>query len=122
MINPVPLRPIHQLAIRLVFAVEELQQSREAELLLERNALRVQLAERRVQVAGEALEREDQLYREGFNSIGSVQAARQRVAELERERDQLRLDRSELESSGRPANRDLWAPLVGSRYSPATID
>jgi hypothetical protein len=99
----------------LVFAVEELQQSREAELLLERNALRVQLAERRVQVAGEALEREDQLYREGFNSIGSVQAARQRVAELERERDQLRLDRSELESSGRPANRDLWAPLVGSR-------
>ena len=99
----------------LVFAVEELQQSREVELLLERNELQVQLAQRRVQLAEDALAREDLLYREGLQSIGSVQAARQRVTELERQRDQLQLERSELESSGRPADRDLWAPLVGSR-------
>lgn len=99
----------------LVFAVEEIQQSREVELLLERNELQVQLAQRRVQLAEDALEREDLLYREGLQSIGSVQAAQQRVAELERERDQLQLDRDELQRSGRPADRDLWAPLVGSR-------
>lgn len=99
----------------LVSAVQQIQQSREVELLVERNDLQVQLADRRVKIASDALQRETALYSEGFAAIGSLRAARLRMAEQERERDQLLLERAELERSSRPSNRDLWAPLVGSR-------
>ena len=98
-----------------VFAVERIQDSRALEIRVEQNALELQLAERRLELARSSLESERQLHEQGVISIEGVALAERRASALERERDQRRLESEELSLARRAVDRRLVAPLVGGR-------
>ncbi len=99
----------------VVIAAERIQDSRQLEILLERNGLLLELTERRVAAAVDIHERERLLHEQGMVSDTGVMRAQTRVGDLVRDRDHLRLDREEMVASRRGVDERLSAHLVGPR-------
>ena len=99
----------------VVIAAERIQESRELEIMLDRNRVVLELAERRIATAGEVQERERLLFESGFIPQSEMTATSVWIGELERDRDHLRLDRVEMETARRKVDGRLSAPLVGPR-------
>ncbi len=98
-----------------VLAVERLQDSRELEVRLERNRVRVELAERRVASAEEQLEAQRLRHEQGQVPQEGPRDAEQRLVGFVLERDHLRLEREELNAARSAPDLRLSAPLVGPR-------
>jgi len=99
----------------VVIAAERIQDSRQLEILLERNGLLLELTERRVAAAVDIQDRERLLHEQGMVSETGMMRAGSRVVALERDRDHLRLDRAEMETSRRDVDDRLSAQPVGPR-------
>lgn len=99
----------------VVIAAERIQDSRQLEILLERNGLLLELTERRVAAAVEIQERERRLHEQGMVSNTGLMRTQSRALDLVRDRDHLRLDREELVASRRGVDDRLSAHLVGPR-------
>ncbi|MEM9383362.1 MAG: hypothetical protein AAGB93_25695, partial [Planctomycetota bacterium] len=98
-----------------VVAAERVQESRELEVLLEQNRVRLELAERRVAAAKELESAAKSAVEMGRRSVTSTFGATLRVAAMERDAARLALDRAELVGARREVDPRLSAPLVGTR-------
>ncbi|MEO0649571.1 MAG: hypothetical protein AAFZ65_02690 [Planctomycetota bacterium] len=98
-----------------VWAMERLQDSRDVELLIERNRLETSLAHKAVGLAQANLERRETLYGSGLVSMHELQTAREQLARAIHDRDRQQVEGAELAAALQPVTRRLSAPRVGAR-------
>lgn len=101
----------------VVIASEGIGEARQAKILQERNRTRIEVAERRVELAREELDRAGALVENGFASSSSLARSEAQFARVQGGLLHLQLVRDELAAgSVEPSSAEtLTAPLVGGR-------
>lgn len=101
----------------VVVASEQIGDARRAELLLQRNLVKLEVAERRVEAADTEVARVKVLVEQGFLPTAALTGSTRDRADLERGAQHLRLEREEILAAGQSVStaEAISAPMVGSR-------
>ncbi len=98
-----------------VITAEEIQESRQKEMLLQQAGIRLELARIQYGFMRSQLEETQRLYVEGLVAAEEVEAAQMSLADIETDVVSRELDLEEIRLSGVEPRDELTAPLVGGR-------
>jgi len=99
----------------IVIGSQQLQLSRETMLLLDKNTVQIDTATLQLEVAAQRFALAESQQEKGFISTREFGAVRLGMRDAEFGLQRLRLEREELEASGRQPNARISAPLIGHR-------